>query len=209
MPLPDARPSPKIAKLFPQVDPSKDQTNGAKRADVAAAPSAKDTAKTAEPAKDTASAPVHPTTAVAQASTMVPLPEARPNIAPAHEARRHRTYRYRAADEAFLASHPGIGDAAASQAQPEPTKSARCGTASPNRSNRCARSRASQSRRRLRRFPYRNLLRYRSHPYRSKSAGAEAGDAVCAAAGTAGTPRAFAIVPRQEADRRPARPPRQ
>jgi membrane-bound lytic murein transglycosylase A len=73
MPLPDARPSAKIAKLFPQVDPSKDQNNGAKPAD----------------------APVQPATAVAQASTTVPLPEARPNIAPARELRRHRTYRYR------------------------------------------------------------------------------------------------------------------
>ncbi len=32
--------------------------------------------------------------AVAQASTVVPLPEARPNIAPARELRRHRHYRY-------------------------------------------------------------------------------------------------------------------
>jgi len=73
MPLPDARPSAKIAKLFPQVDPSKGRNNGAKPADAAAAPA----------------------TAVAQASTMVPLPEARPNIAPARELRRHRYYRYR------------------------------------------------------------------------------------------------------------------
>jgi len=73
MPLPDARPSAKIAKLFPQVDPSKDQNNGAKPAD----------------------APLQPATAVAQALTTVPLPEARPSIAPARELRRHRTYRYR------------------------------------------------------------------------------------------------------------------
>ena len=36
MPLPDARPSAKIAKLFPQTDPLKDQTNGAKPADTSA-----------------------------------------------------------------------------------------------------------------------------------------------------------------------------
>src|SRR5258707_14959163 len=43
MPLPDARPSEKIAKLFPQVDPLKDQkekeqTNGAKQTEAVAAP---------------------------------------------------------------------------------------------------------------------------------------------------------------------------
>jgi membrane-bound lytic murein transglycosylase A len=94
MPLPDARPSTKIAKLFPQVDPLKAQKNGTKPADTSAAPSAKDTVKTAEPAKNPAAAAVQPTTAVAQASTVVPLPEARPNIARAREVRRHRHYRY-------------------------------------------------------------------------------------------------------------------
>jgi membrane-bound lytic murein transglycosylase A len=66
MPLPPARPSAKIAKLFPQTDPlknQKDQTN--------AAPAA--------------------VTAVAQA---VPLPEARPAIKPSHHAWRHRTHRH-------------------------------------------------------------------------------------------------------------------
>jgi membrane-bound lytic murein transglycosylase A len=93
MPLPDARPSEKIAKLFPQVDPlkdqQKDQKNGAKPADAAAGPSAKNAA---------AAAP--PSTAVAQASTTqtaaakaVPLPEARPNIKPGREGRRHRHVR--------------------------------------------------------------------------------------------------------------------
>jgi membrane-bound lytic murein transglycosylase A len=67
----------------------------AKPVDASAAPGAKDTVKPAEPAKNAATAPVQPTTAVAQASTIVPLPEARPNIAPAREVRRHRTYRYR------------------------------------------------------------------------------------------------------------------
>ncbi|MEA2942486.1 MAG: rane-bound lytic murein transglycosylase, partial [Bradyrhizobium sp.] len=65
MPLPEARPSAKIAKLFPQADPLKN------------------------PQKDqTAAAPA--VTAVAQA---VPLPEARPAIKPRRHAWRHRTYR--------------------------------------------------------------------------------------------------------------------
>jgi membrane-bound lytic murein transglycosylase A len=93
MPLPDARPSAKIARLFPQVDPLKDQKNGA-----AVLPSANDTAKTAAPAKAGAIAGAQPAASVAQASTTqtaakgVPLPEARPNIAPVREVRHHRRY---------------------------------------------------------------------------------------------------------------------
>jgi membrane-bound lytic murein transglycosylase A len=105
MPLPDARPSEKIAKLFPQVDPlkdqQKDQKNGAKPADAAAAPSEKDAAKTAEPARNAAAAAAPPPTAVAQASTpqaaavkAVPLPAARPNIKPSREGPRHRHVRH-------------------------------------------------------------------------------------------------------------------
>jgi len=98
MPLPDARPSAKIAKLFPQVDPSKgqqkDQKNGVKPADTSATPGAKDTAKTAELARNAAAAQA-PTTQTTAAKT-VPLPEARPNIELAREARRHgRYHRYR------------------------------------------------------------------------------------------------------------------
>jgi membrane-bound lytic murein transglycosylase A len=83
LPLPDARPSEKIAKLFPQVDPLKDQS--------------KDAVKPTEPAKNAApKAP--PPAAVAPAPAAiakpVPLPEARPNIKPAREVRRHRYYRY-------------------------------------------------------------------------------------------------------------------
>jgi membrane-bound lytic murein transglycosylase A len=64
MPLPDPRPSEKIAKLFPQTDP-------------------------AEVAKPTAAS-----TAGAQAAEKVPLPEARPVIEPEPTGRRHRrTYR--------------------------------------------------------------------------------------------------------------------
>jgi membrane-bound lytic murein transglycosylase A len=99
MPLPDARPSEKIAKLFPQVDPlkdqQKDQKNGAKPPEPSAAPSPKDAANITEPGKNAAPPP-----AVAQASTAqtaaakpVPLPEARPNFKPSREARRHRYIR--------------------------------------------------------------------------------------------------------------------
>jgi membrane-bound lytic murein transglycosylase A len=107
MPLPDARPSEKIAKLFPQVDPLKDQPRdqktGAKLPDASAAPGAKDAAKATEPANNAAATPAQPATAVAQASTnptaaakAVPLPEARPAIKPGREARRHHRYhRYR------------------------------------------------------------------------------------------------------------------
>jgi membrane-bound lytic murein transglycosylase A len=84
MPLPDARPSEKIAKLFPQVDPlkdqPKDQKNGAKPSDASVPP------------------PPQPSTAAAQAATSkaVPLPEARPIIQPVRERRRlRRFHRYR------------------------------------------------------------------------------------------------------------------
>ena len=68
MPVPDARPSEKIAKLFPQVDPLKDQKK----------PS--DTSVAVPPQASTAAAVAKP----------VPLPEARPDIKPAPEGRRHR-----------------------------------------------------------------------------------------------------------------------
>jgi membrane-bound lytic murein transglycosylase A len=75
MPVPDPRPSEKIAKLFPQVDPLPDQ-------------------KQQQKDKNDAKLPV----AVAQTSTAqtVPLPEARPVIAPSRDERgsRHRR-RYR------------------------------------------------------------------------------------------------------------------
>jgi membrane-bound lytic murein transglycosylase A len=78
MPLPDPRPSARIAKLFPQVDPPKDSHQ-----DQNAAP-----------------APVTPIPAGAQASSAgdnavnsVPLPAARPSVPPDHERRRHRRAR--------------------------------------------------------------------------------------------------------------------
>jgi membrane-bound lytic murein transglycosylase A len=74
MPVPDPRPSEKIAKLFPPTDASKGQPKDQKNA---------------------AATPAQP--AVAQASTpqtaapkVVPLPEPRPNIKPSPEVRRHR-----------------------------------------------------------------------------------------------------------------------
>ena len=104
MPLPDIRPSEKIAKLFPQVDPlkdqQKDQKNGAKPPETSAAPSLKDTAKATESTKSPAATVGQPPAAVGQASTPqtaaakpVPLPEARPNIRPNRDGRRHRHYR--------------------------------------------------------------------------------------------------------------------
>ncbi|MGY3619761.1 membrane-bound lytic murein transglycosylase A [Bradyrhizobium sp. USDA 10063] len=65
MPVPDERPSEKIAKLFPQVDPQKDKS-AAKPADTSAATSAKP----------------------------VPLPEPRSGIKAESEPRRHRHYRH-------------------------------------------------------------------------------------------------------------------
>jgi membrane-bound lytic murein transglycosylase A len=66
MPLPDARPSQKIARLFPQADPLKDQP-----------PPPAVVAQASTPV-----ATVKP----------VPLPEARPPIRPVREIRRHRHY---------------------------------------------------------------------------------------------------------------------
>lgn len=87
MPVPDPRPSEKIAKLFPQVDPLKDQKNNT--ASVA------DHAKSVAPS---ASGAAQNSTAQAAVIKPVPLPAARPNIKPVSEAprqRHHRRYRYR------------------------------------------------------------------------------------------------------------------
>jgi membrane-bound lytic murein transglycosylase A len=103
LPVPDPRPSVKIAKLFPQTDPvkdqPKDQKNTAKPAENSAAPNPKDTAKAAEPPKNAAPAPAQPAAAVAASSAQsaavkpVPLPEARPNVAPSRDVPRRRHYR--------------------------------------------------------------------------------------------------------------------
>jgi membrane-bound lytic murein transglycosylase A len=104
MPLPDIRPSEKIAKLFPQVDPLKrqqtEQKNGAKPPETSAASSRKDTARATDSAKNAAPTAAQPPAAVGQASAPqtaaakpVPLPEARPSIRPNRDGRPHRYYR--------------------------------------------------------------------------------------------------------------------
>jgi membrane-bound lytic murein transglycosylase A len=104
MPLPDARPSQKIARLYPQVDPlkdqQKDQKKGAKPPATSAAPSSKVAASPTEGAKTAAVTAAQPSAAVARASApptvaakAVPLPEARPDIKQRRDGRRHRHYR--------------------------------------------------------------------------------------------------------------------
>jgi membrane-bound lytic murein transglycosylase A len=102
MPVPDPRPSEKIAKLFPQVDPLKDQLKDGKAAvkppEVSAAPASKHVIPAAAAVKSAAPAAAPPSVALAPAATVavakpVPLPEARPTVAPSRETRRHR-YRY-------------------------------------------------------------------------------------------------------------------
>lgn len=97
MPVPDARPSAKIAKLFPQVDPLKEKPkDGAKPPETSAAAGP---AKATEPTKNVAPATL-PAAAVAQNTPAqaaiakpVPLPEARPNIKPVRDVYRHRYIR--------------------------------------------------------------------------------------------------------------------
>jgi membrane-bound lytic murein transglycosylase A len=94
MPVPDARPSAKIAKLFPQVDPLKDHKNGTKPPEASAA--ASNAAAVADPAKNAAPAATgHAATSTAQAAVVkpVPLPAARPNIRPAFGTHRYRHFR--------------------------------------------------------------------------------------------------------------------
>jgi membrane-bound lytic murein transglycosylase A len=105
MPVPDSRPSAKIAKLFPQTDPLPDQQKSqqkdkndakppqaSKPPQAPTVPGAKETIKPT--AKDAAAA--QPPIDVAQTSTaqVVPLPEARPIIKPGREDRvvRHRRH---------------------------------------------------------------------------------------------------------------------
>jgi membrane-bound lytic murein transglycosylase A len=96
MPVPDPRPSEKIAKLFPQVDPaiaqSGDRKNTAPPLPAASDPKAIATPPEAgkEPGKNGSTAP--PPSTVGQASSAatgakaaIPLPEPRPNIEPSPE----------------------------------------------------------------------------------------------------------------------------
>jgi membrane-bound lytic murein transglycosylase A len=82
MPLPDPRPSEKIARLFPQVEPAKDQD--------------KDQSK--DQAKDQKAAASAPPSTVAQitgsTAPAIPLPEPRPVTAPGPELPRHHYLRH-------------------------------------------------------------------------------------------------------------------
>jgi membrane-bound lytic murein transglycosylase A len=87
MPVPDPRPSEKIAKLFPQVDPLRDQPkdrkNGAQIPETSAGSNPKPAANAAEPAN----------TAL-RVTGKVPLPEARPVIKPVREGGVERHVRH-------------------------------------------------------------------------------------------------------------------
>jgi membrane-bound lytic murein transglycosylase A len=88
MPVPDERPSEKIAKLFPQTEPPRDQKNTT----AVAAPVA--TGTTPKPATSTAQATTaQATPPQAGIAKPVPLPEARPVTAPAPEKPRQRQLR--------------------------------------------------------------------------------------------------------------------
>ena len=103
LPIPDERPSAKIAKLFPQTDPQKDKS-AAKPADAptgtiakAGSKDAANSAARSPAAKDAAPAAAPTTTPVAQAAPVaepVPLPVARPDIPQQPEKRRTRRYRH-------------------------------------------------------------------------------------------------------------------
>jgi membrane-bound lytic murein transglycosylase A len=104
MPLPEARPSEKIAKLFPQVDPAKsdagDGANAVKPSPTSVAPvDSKPVANTVESGNRDATA--SPSASVAQAAPpandaqAVPLPEPRPSIEPVTERRHSRRVRHR------------------------------------------------------------------------------------------------------------------
>ena len=125
MPVPDARPSEKIAKLFPQVDPLKDQPKDQKDGKAGAKPPE---ASAAPATKDAAPAAAQPAAAVAPAATTrrrSPNPcrcRKRGRMSP-RAARRAAIATViiaitAAADEAS-APDPGIARAAAAQAQPE------------------------------------------------------------------------------------------
>jgi membrane-bound lytic murein transglycosylase A len=102
MPLPDPRPSEKIAKLFPPADPlkdrPKDQKNDARPPAASATPVSKDTAKGTMETGNRGASPSQPLTTAApvsagQTAAAIPLPQARPHIEPVHEGRRQRSFR--------------------------------------------------------------------------------------------------------------------
>ncbi|MGF6428731.1 murein transglycosylase A [Bradyrhizobium elkanii] len=99
LPVPDERPSAKIAKLFPQTEPPKDKP-AAKAADMPTAGIARSAAKDSgtsaaknPAAKDAAPAATTPVAQAAPVAEPVPLPVARPDI-PQPEKRRFRRYRH-------------------------------------------------------------------------------------------------------------------
>jgi membrane-bound lytic murein transglycosylase A len=94
LPVPDERPSEKIAKLFPQTDSPKDQKNAASAVTGATTNTKNAAPAVTAPAKGATPAPVT-STAQATTATTVPLPEARPATAPAPEKPRRRPRRYR------------------------------------------------------------------------------------------------------------------
>ncbi len=92
MPVPDERPSEKIAKLFPQTDPLK---SAAKPAATAVTPAPTNAAKTTASAKNAVPAAA-PMAQAAPLAKPVLLPQARPRIDPVPEKSRHRySRRYR------------------------------------------------------------------------------------------------------------------
>ena len=95
LPLPDERPSEKIAKLFPQVDPLKDQAKEPVKEQVKEQVKDQPKEQTKDQSKDQKNAtPVPSSTTVAQAAaTVVPLPQPRPELAPTLELRRHHYFR--------------------------------------------------------------------------------------------------------------------
>jgi membrane-bound lytic murein transglycosylase A len=78
MPVPDDRPSEKIAKLFPQTDPLKDPKNAAKPPEVTAATNTRPAAQAAPPSP--AAVPSQAPAVQAAVTRPVPLPEPRPKV---------------------------------------------------------------------------------------------------------------------------------
>ena len=120
MPLPDPRPSAKIAKLFPQLkdQPKQPETSAAS----GPAAKANEPATRAAPATPPAAAVAQNAPAATAMAKPVPMPEARPAIKPVRVLYRHRYTSgvIAAADEATAPNpNPRIVSAAAPQAQPE------------------------------------------------------------------------------------------
>jgi membrane-bound lytic murein transglycosylase A len=99
LPVPDERPSEKIARLFPQTNAMKDpprELRGGEKPEVTAATSAR---TTAPPATPPAAGSSQTAAVQAEATKVVPLPEPRPAIAPVstkpqqRQLRRHRYHR--------------------------------------------------------------------------------------------------------------------